>query len=165
MKKKNSLLPLTRGAMIAALYVALTYASFLVGLSSGQIQFRISEALCVLPVFFPEATLELTIGCMLANIVTGSIPIDIFVGSFATLLGALGARLFGKLGWHRAAGIPTVIANTLLVPFVILWSATGGITPIAFLGVGAGVFLGEAVCAGIGGALLVGMIQKMKKQK
>ena len=163
MKKKNSLLPLTRGAMIAALYVALTYASFLVGLSSGQIQFRISEALCVLPVFFPEATLGLTIGCMLANLVTGSVPIDIFVGSLATLLGALGARLFGKLGWHRAAGIPTVIANTVLVPFVISWSATGTVTPVAFLGIAAGVFLGEAVCAGIGGALLVGWIRKIKK--
>ena len=165
MKKKQSLLPLTRGAMIAALYVALTYSSSLVGLSSGQIQFRISEALCILPIFFPEATLGLTIGCMLANLITGSIPLDIFVGAFATLLGALGARLFGKLGWHRAAGIPTVIANTLLVPFVILWSATGGITPIAFLGVAAGVFLGEAVCAGVGGALLVGWMKQMKRRK
>ena len=84
---------LTRGAMIAALYVVLTYISFLCGLSSGAIQVRISEALCVLPAFFPEAIPALFIGCALANLLTGSILWDIIFGSLATLIGAFGAYL------------------------------------------------------------------------
>ena len=61
--KRSSVLFITRGALIAALYVALTYLSSILGLASGVIQFRISEALCILPLFFPEAVIGLTIGC------------------------------------------------------------------------------------------------------
>ena len=61
---------LTRSALIAALYVCLTYVSTIFGLSSGAIQFRISEMLCILPIFMPEAIAGLTIGCMLSNIVS-----------------------------------------------------------------------------------------------
>ena len=65
MKTTNKTLYLTRGAIIAALYIALTYVASIFGLSSGVIQFRISEVLCILPLFFPEAIPGLYIGCLL----------------------------------------------------------------------------------------------------
>ena len=58
---------LTRGALIAALYVVLCYLSTIFGLSSGAIQFRIAEALCVLPIFMVEAIPGLFIGCILSK--------------------------------------------------------------------------------------------------
>ena len=95
--KKYTTLYLTRGALIAALYVSLTYASSLFGLSSGAIQFRLSEMLCILPVFMPEAVVGLTLGCLIANLLTGAVVWDIIFGSLATLMGAVGARLLSKL--------------------------------------------------------------------
>ena len=68
--KKRTALTLTRGGMIAALYVALTYASAIVGLSSGAIQLRLSEMLTVLPAFLPEAIPGLYLGCLIANLLT-----------------------------------------------------------------------------------------------
>ena len=62
---------LTRGALIAAIYVVLCYISTIFGLSSGVIQFRIAEALCILPIFMPEAIVGLFIGCILSNIIAG----------------------------------------------------------------------------------------------
>ena len=159
--KRNSTLYLTRGAMIAALYVALTYLSSLVGLDKGAIQFRISEMLCILPAFFPEAVIGLTIGCALANLVTGSMALDIVFGSLATLLGALGARalrkLPKKLSW--LIPLPTILANAVIVPFVIKYVyLTEGLYWIFFLTVG----LGELVCAGILGMMLYYSIKKSK---
>ena len=159
--KRNSTLYLTRGAMIAALYVALTYLSSLFGLDKGAIQFRLSEMLCVLPAFFPEAVLGLTIGCILANLLTGCLALDIVFGSLATLIGAIGARLLRKLPkklfW--LVPVPTVLANAVIVPFVIKYVyMTEGLYWFFFLTVG----LGELVCAGIIGNLLSYSLKKSK---
>ena len=91
--KKNSTLYLTRGAIIATIYVTLTLLSALFGLDKGVIQFRLSESLCILPVFFAEAVPGLFIGCLIANLVTGAMALDVIFGSIATLIGAIGARL------------------------------------------------------------------------
>ncbi len=77
---------LVRGAIIAALYVAITF--LLTPVSFGNIQFRASEALTVLPILFPEAIGGLYVGVMLANILGGFGPVDIFGGSLITLLAA-----------------------------------------------------------------------------
>ena len=58
---------LCQSALIAALYAALTLAVPV--LSFSMMQLRISEALTVLPVLYPPATLGLTVGCALANLV------------------------------------------------------------------------------------------------
>ena len=112
--KTKSTLYLTRGALIAALYVALTYASFMFGLSSGVIQFRLSEMLCVLPIFMPEAVIGLTLGCFIANLVTDAVIWDIIFGTLATFIGAVGARLLRKLPqkFIWVATIPTILAKT-----------------------------------------------------
>ena len=151
-KRKNSALFLTRGAIIAALYVVLTYLSSLLGLSSGVIQLRISEALCILPIFFPEAVPGLYVGCIISNIIAGANPFDIIFGSLATLLGAIGARLLRKLPdklmW--IATLPTIVANALIVPPVLIF-AYGATDAYWFIVLT--VFIGEVVCAGIVGYL------------
>ena len=85
-----------QAAMIAALYVVLTYITNLLGLASGTIQVRFSEALCILPVFTPAAIPGLFIGCLISNLITGGIIWDIIFGSIATLLGALGTYFLQK---------------------------------------------------------------------
>ena len=88
--KKNR--SLTTSAIIATLYVALTYSQNVLfpGTTSMAIQFRASEALCVLAVFTPSAIPGLTVGCLLANIVSvGIIPTDMIFGTLASFLAAL----------------------------------------------------------------------------
>ncbi|MBO5101394.1 MAG: QueT transporter family protein [Clostridia bacterium] len=153
MKRKNYALYLSRGAIIAALYVILTWISTLLGLSSGVIQLRISEALCVLPLFLPEAVPALFIGCIISNIMAGGVFVDVLFGSFSTLIGAALARLFCKLpeGLRPLAGLPTVISNALIIPPVLIFAygASEGYFFILFT-----VFLGELISAGIFGAVL-----------
>lgn len=78
---------LVRGAIIAALYILISFVFAPVSFST-LIQFRVSEALTVLPILFPEAIGGLYVGVMLANIIGGLGPIDIFGGSLVTLLAA-----------------------------------------------------------------------------
>ena len=160
-RNNNAALYLTRGAMVAAMYVALTYFSALFGLSSGVIQFRISEALCILPIFFPEAVLGLTIGCIISNLITGALVWDIIFGSLATFIGALGARLLRKLPEKLIfiATLPTLFANALIVPLVLMYAyGAEGAYIYFFLTVG----LGELVCAVVGGTILYYGLRKLK---
>ena len=159
--KKQQILSLTRGGIIAALYVALTYLSFLFGLSSGAIQLRLSEMLTVLPAFLPESVPGLYIGCIIANLLTGGSIYDILLGSLATLIGALGARLLRKTH-PLILTLPTVLANALIVPLVIILSAGGAETfasfPYFFLTVG----IGEFLSAGVLGMICQRAIEKNK---
>ncbi len=150
---------LAQSGIIAALYVALTLLSSVFGLSGQNlIQFRLSEALTILPFFTPAAIPGLTVGCLVANILTGSVPWDIAFGTLATLLGAVGTYLLRK---HRfLVSIPPILANTLIVPFVIYYcyglDASFSAFPVAVgLLLTAGcVFIGEFICCGVLGTLL-----------
>ena len=152
---------LTRGALIAALYVGLSYVSAIFGLANGVIQFRISEALCILPVFMAEAIPGLYIGCLISNIIASGVIWDILFGSIATLLGALGAyamrKLPKKIMWM--ATLPNLLANVIIVPFVLMYAygATEGYFFIALT-----VGIGEAVCGVIGGTALYYSIKDNK---
>ena len=85
---------ITRGALIAAMYAALTLLASFFGLAFGPIQVRVSEALTILPAFSASTIPALTIGCLLANLIgliSGS-PLgwlDLIVGTAATLVSAL----------------------------------------------------------------------------
>ncbi len=156
---KNNTLYLTRGALIAALYTALTYAASIFGLSSGVIQFRISEALCILPLFMPEAIIGLFIGCILSNVLTGAIIWDVIFGSLATLIGAILTRalraLPEKLKW--IATLPPVISNAVIVPFVLI-HAYG--VPDGYFYLLLTVGIGELVCATGLGTILYYTLRK-----
>ena len=150
---------LTRGALIAALYVILTYLSSVFGLASGVIQLRISEMLCILPIFFPEAIAGLFIGCFISNIIAGGVIWDIIFGSIATLIGAVGAYLLRalpkKLIW--LATLPTVLANAVIVPFVLIL-AYGA--PEGYFFIMLTVAIGEILSAGVLGTAFYYSVRK-----
>jgi len=116
MKRNAKTVFLCQGAIIAALYVVLTYAVKIFGLDSGVIQVRVSEMLCILPIFTPAAIPGLYLGCLLSNLLAGAVWLDIVVGPIATLIGALGTYFLRKL--PIVATLPPVAANALIVPFV-----------------------------------------------
>lgn len=89
---------LVQAAMIAAVYVVLTLLANAFGLANYAIQIRFSEALTILPFFTPAAVPGLFVGCILSNILTGCLPLDVVFGSLATLLGALGTYMIGRMG-------------------------------------------------------------------
>ena len=101
MKRKNQqrVRFITLAAIIAALYVVLTLVSAAFGLSSGVIQVRISESLCILAFFTPAAIPGMTIGCLVSNLVTGANVLDVVFGTLATLLGVYGGYLLRKKKW------------------------------------------------------------------
>ena len=87
MRLEGTTLDLNFAAVTAALYTALTLIA--APISFGNIQFRISEALCILPYFFPQAIPGLFIGCIFSNLFGGMGIFDIVFGSLATLLAAI----------------------------------------------------------------------------
>ncbi len=151
MKRTNTgILRISRGGMIAAAYVALTYLSFFFGMSSGPIQFRISECLCILPIFMPEAVPGLIVGCFVSNILCGAGAFDIIFGTLATALGVILAYLCRRVKFLWVATIPTIAANALIVPISL--SLIYGFP--SFFYFMATVLLGEFVCAGVLGSVL-----------
>lgn len=147
--------------MIAALYVALTWLSHAFGLDSGVIQCRISEALCILPLFTPAAIPGLTLGCVISNLTMGCIWQDIVFGSLATLIGAVGAY-FLKKGWLMwLAPIPTIVANAAIVPFVLKY-AYGFEDAFWFMVLT--VAIGEIISAGIFGTMLTVALTPLKNK-
>ncbi len=148
-KRKARMRYLTQSAMIAALYVVLTWLSAQLGLSGGVVQLRLSEMLCVLAAFAPAAVPGLAVGCLLANLLTGCAVWDILLGALATLLGAVGTRALRGRPLLRL--VPPIAANVLIVPHVLtyVYGAVGGI-PFFMLTVG----IGEVLCCGVLGWLL-----------
>ena len=136
MRSKNVLF-VSQAALIAAIYVVLTYFVSAFNLASGAIQVRVSEALTILPFFTPAAIPGLAIGCFLSNLLTGCLPMDVLCGSFATLLGAVGTYALRRYQW--LVPLPPVLANTLIVPFVLayVYGLEGGV-PFFMLTVGVG---------------------------
>ena len=144
-------------ALIAALYVGLTLISNAMGLASGEIQFRISEALCALGLFTPAAIPGVSLGCFLANLLTGCAAPDVIFGSLASLIGMLGAYALRKTPF--LALLPYVLANVVIVPFVLSY-AYGIETAWWLLALSVGA--GEIVCAYIGGLVLYFALKKRK---
>lgn len=164
MKSLFSVKGLTRGAAVAALYVLLTLLTSVFGLSSGVIQIRLSEALCVLPIFMPEAIPGLFIGCILANALSGCLFWDVVFGSIATLIGAIGAYLLRRLPSRLLffATLPTIIANALIVPpvLMIVYGSEMALYLLFF-----SVLISEVICAGGLGTALALYLSKSKLLK
>lgn len=157
---KNKTLFITRAAIIAALYFVLAWASQALGLASGAIQVRISEGLCILPLFTPAAIPGLFIGCILFNFTSGCMLLDVIFGSLATLLGALGTRYLSKK--NRFIGIIyPILANGIIVPLVLKYVyMLDDAVWFLFLTVTAG----EIISVGVIGLLLYPLFNKFKTQ-
>ena len=145
-------------AIIAAMYVVLTHLSNALGLASGVIQCRISEALCVLPYFTAAAVPGLTVGCVIANLTTMAEPVDIIFGSLATLIGAIGARLLRKHKWLTP--LPTILANTLILPFVLKFVLNLEESVWFFF---ITIFIGELISAGIIGMIFLFAFKRVNR--
>lgn len=153
-------LALVQAAMIAALYVVLTVLANSLGLASQAVQVRFSEALTILPFFTPAAIPGLYVGCVLANLLTGSALWDIVFGSIATLFGALGTYAISRLPFQRKkwlTPLPPILANTLIIPWILslVYQLEGSI-PYFMLTVGAG----EIISCGILGMVLLFALEK-----
>ena len=131
---------LCQGAIIAALYVVLTFVARLLGLDSGVIQLRFSEALCLLPILFPPAIVGVTLGCFLANLLSGAVILDVIFGPIATLIGALGTYLLRR---HKyLATLPPILSNAIIIPFVLAYGyGASDSIPFMMLTVGLGEFI------------------------
>ena len=149
---------ITQAAVIAALYVVLTYLAAFLGLSSGAIQVRFSEALTILPYFISSAVPGVAIGCLLANFLTGCAVLDIVFGTIATLIGGIGSYLLRKNKW--LVPLPPIIANTLIVPWV-LQTAYGVEDAYWYLMLTVGA--GEVISCYLLGMILLFALDKHKK--
>ncbi len=150
---------IVHAALIAALYVVLTIVANSLGLANYAIQVRFSEALTILPFFTPAAIPGLFIGCVISNFLTGCLLLDVIFGGIATLLGALGTYALRKASkWF--APLPPIIANTLIIPFVLafVYQFEGSI-PYFMVTVG----IGEIISCGLLGTFLLTTLNKYKK--
>lgn len=159
MKSKFTTADITTAGLIAALYVVLTIASQAFGLASGAIQFRLSEALTVLPMFTHAAVPGLAVGCLMANIVTGCAFWDIIFGTLATLVGAVGTYIIGKSGRVIFGVLPPILSNMLIVPAILIKVYGAEDSYLYFM---LTVGIGEIVCCGIMGVILYKVIKKSK---
>ena len=145
-------------AMIAALYVVLTVVASSLNLANGNSQVRFSEALTILPFFTPAAIPGLAIGCLISNLITGCVPLDIVFGTVATLLGALGSYALRRYKW--LVPLPPILANAIIVPWVLRIGYGMPLSiPFMMLTVGAG----EVISCYILGMILLLALEKSGK--
>lgn len=147
---------LTQAAIIAALYVVLTFFSNALGLANYAIQIRFSESLCILPYFTKASIPGLFIGCLISNILTGCALPDILFGSMATLIGALITYATRRYKWLAPMG--PIVANAITIPFVLLY--TYGIQPLWFSFIN--VTFGEIISCGILGMFLLFSLERYR---
>ena len=138
MKKKEASYFMTYAAAISAIYIVLTMV--FAPISFGPIQFRISEALCILPFFTPAAIPGLFIGCFLSNLLCGAAVLDVVFGSIATLIGAAGSYALRRNRWMVC--VPPILSNTIIIPWVLRYAyGSADLIPFAMLTVGVGEIL------------------------
>lgn len=146
---------LAYGAVIAAIYTALTVP--FAPISFGPVQFRISEALCILPFFTPAAVPGVSIGCLLSNLLSGAAPLDVVFGSLATLIGALGS--YGLRRNRNLVCIPPILSNVIIIPWVLRFAyGSADLIPFAMVTVG----IGEILAIGVLGNMLLRVLERYK---
>ena len=166
--KNRSVRRVAFGALVAAVYAVVTIltASF----AYGPVQFRIAEALCILPFFFPWSTWGLFVGCILANIISPVGPLDMVFGSLATLgccvcVAAIGKGWDGK-SWGRCilACLMPAVWNGVIVGALLALTAGSeeGAKLALFFLYGAEVAAGELAVMFILGLPLMRWLMKAK---
>ncbi|MDY6323971.1 MAG: QueT transporter family protein [Catonella sp.] len=156
--RNKKVLYIAQAGIIAAIYVVLTALAAGFDLASGAIQVRFSEVLTVMPYFTPAGIPGVTLGCLIANIVTGSAMPDVVFGTLATLLGALGTYALRKNRW--IAPIPPIVANAVIIPFVLRFAyhIEGSLLFFA-----ATVGAGEVITCYIFGQILISALNPVKR--
>ena len=151
---------LARAGMIAAIYAALTL--IFAPISFNAVQFRISEAMTVLPMLLPEAVPGLAVGCLVANILGGAALPDVIGGTLATLIAAILTRMLRKKPVLAMAS-PVVINGLIVGPLVYFCYEYKSIFSLGALSFTVfTVALGEAVVVAILGTLLIKVLPRIK---
>lgn len=140
--------PLIQGAVIASIYVVLTF--IFAPISYGVMQVRISEALTILPYFTPVAIPGLFVGCLVANLLGPYGVMDMVFGSFATLVSAFLSYRLRRI--PLLVPFPPVLINGLVIGG-LLYFVYG--VPVSFIGCVLWVAAGQIIsCYGLGYPLL-----------
>ena len=149
---------LVTNALIAALYAGCTLA--LAPISYGVMQFRVSEALTLLPFIRKDTIWGITIGCLLANLLNplGVNPLDVVFGTIATLLAALVTARCKKV-W--LAAIPPVVSNGIIIGAMLAFTLTPDAFMASFAAFGLQIALEEAVVCFLLGIPLVSLVRKL----
>lgn len=153
-KRSSPIRQLALSGLIGGLYAVMSYFAVIFGVAFGPIQFRFSEALCVLPFLFPAAVPGLFVGCLVSNLLSPYGALDMIFGPLATLLAAV---LTAKCSRPLLAPLPPVVCNAVIVGAVVAFEQTGltAALPAAFLWNALSIGVSEAaVCFLLGGALL-----------
>ena len=162
--QKKTVRFITVSAVIAALYTVLTLLTNFIPPIGGVFQFRLAEALCILPMFTLAAVPGLIVGCLLTNIIIGAGVYDVVFGTLATSIGAVLTYLIscrrnditGGNFTLRAilAPIPPILSNALIIPFVIIKSSELPMNFATYAPFILSVGFEELVCAGLLGVAL-----------
>lgn len=160
-KSRFTVQQITLAGIVGALYAVLSYFAAIFGVAYGPVQFRFSEALCVLPFLFPAAAPGLFVGCLVANLLSPYGALDIVFGSLATLLAAV---LTMKAPNKWLAPLPPVLCNAGIVGAVIAFQQTGftAAFPAALAYNALTVGLGEAVVCYLLGGLLLAALSRVR---
>lgn len=154
---------IARAGVVGALYAVLTIV--LAPISYGQIQFRVAEALTILPLVFPETSIGLSVGCFVANIF-GNGPLDMILGTAATMLASFLTCFIGK-HIHKTVpklvlgAFPPVFINAFIVPLTFMATSD---TAWSYLINVALVFLGQAVVLALLGPIVYFCAEKIEKR-
>ena len=161
MRRNSTLTFIITAAGIAAVYAVCTllqaFSAF------GSVQFRVAEALTVLPFYSPAAIAGLTLGCAIANGIASPMPLDIIIGTLASLIAALLTRVI-RIKW--LAPLPPVLVNAVFMGAMLTFYETGGF-PLSLLAfhMGSIAFWQALVCYGLGLPLLVFLERTVFKNK
>ena len=140
-------------AMFIAIYVALIF--IFMPLSKDVIQIRVADCLCILPIFDKFAILSISIACFISNMLVGNI-LDAIFGTLATLIGLIFTYLLRKKNYFIAT-LPTILSNTLIIPFVLKYAY--GLEKYPILISMLFVFIGEAISIYVFGYFLYKVIK------
>ena len=153
--KKLTTRQIALNGIVAGLYAAITIltASF----AYGNIQFRLSECLCVLVCFEPTLAVGLTLGCLIANLFSTVSVLDIVIGTSATLLACL---LTVKIKKALLVPLPTIVCNAIIVGAMLAWVLAPDTFWQSFALFGAEVAAGEAAVLYVLGVPLYLFVKK-----
>lgn len=148
---------LTKIALVAAVYAALTLLPPFSSISYGAVQVRVAEALTVLPYLAGEYAWGLYIGCIIANLGSPFLAYDLTLGAFTTLAAGL---LTARMPKPWLAPLPPVILNALVVSWYV-----ARLSGLPYAPTAAYIFAGEAAACFVLGYPLLLFVLRNKRVK
>ena len=172
MEQRSVLIKVVKYAMIAAIYAATSLA--LAPISFGGVQFRVSEALTLLPVIMPEAVIGVTIGCAITNGIGAMLGVnilgilDIFVGTLATFIAAMMTLKLKDVRWKNIpfiAAVPPILVNAIFIGAELAFALGDGFQWSLFYAMALSVGVGQFFACFLLGLPLVKQLEKVKWKK